>query len=95
MVYENRKLNLQDMKNMSIDEIAGLYSIGYRLEELQTCESIGCVSPASYNQVVDKYNELAQIQAQSVVLLPVIAIIGMAVSFYLGRKSLEWGKSKE
>lgn len=43
-MLENKVMTLEDMRNMSIDEIIELYRYDYKLEETTSIESLQCPS---------------------------------------------------
>lgn len=81
MSYNDKVLTLESMKDMSIDQIVDLYSGGYRIESLQTCEDLGCVS----QQRLDDANKLIMSLGSSGIILAVLGIFGMAVAYMAGR----------
>ncbi len=79
----DKKLTVESMKDMTIDRIIELYNDGYRIENLQTCEDLGCVSQTR----LDDANKLIVSMGSSGVILTVLAIVGMTVSYMAGRES--------
>lgn len=85
MSYDGKVLTLESMKDMSIDQIVDLYSNGYRIESLQACEDLGCVS----QERLDEANKLILSLGGIMALVVVIGAFSMVVSHMACREKYE------